>query len=88
MIIIGGLGSVLGSYLGAVFILLLPILISFVDAADHADHRAWQRVRWSARQCRAHRLRRAGPLLSRQGARTDWLAYGNAFASWLDAKRG
>jgi branched-chain amino acid transport system permease protein len=29
MIIIGGLGSVLGSYLGAVFILLLPILISF-----------------------------------------------------------
>jgi branched-chain amino acid transport system permease protein len=29
MIIVGGLGSVLGSYLGAAFILLLPILIAF-----------------------------------------------------------
>ena len=33
MIIIGGLGSVLGSILGAVFVTMLPIVIRLVDGA-------------------------------------------------------
>ena len=33
MVIIGGLGSILGSFLGAAFILILPI---FLDQAPHA----------------------------------------------------
>ena len=45
MVIIGGLGSILGSFLGAAFILILPILLNQVPAAlgvpiSHRDHHA------------------------------------------------
>jgi len=87
MIIIGGLGSVLGSYLGAVFILLLPILISFamqqlttlighsnVSAAvlANAEHIVFGVLVLYFLVKEPHGLARL------------W----KRFASWLDAKRG
>src|SRR3546814_3748905 len=39
MVIIGGLGSILGSFLGAAFIVLLPILLSNVPSIGRAPCR-------------------------------------------------
>ncbi|MFO1233652.1 MAG: hypothetical protein U1E47_00650 [Rivihabitans pingtungensis] len=35
MIIVGGVGSILGSYLGAAFIVLLPIVLNLIGQPFH-----------------------------------------------------
>ena len=47
MIIIGGLGSILGSFLGAAFIMLLPIFLNHAAAARRLRlpiARPWSRI--------------------------------------------
>ena len=44
MIIIGGLGSILGSFLGAAFIILVPILLT------NMPHWVGSRCRWRSRK--------------------------------------
>ena len=66
MVIIGGLGSILGSFLGAGFILLLPIFLNQVPA--RAGHPAAHRYGHASR---VHHLRLADLLSADQGA--AWL---------------
>ena len=46
MIIIGGLGSIMGSFFGAAFIVVLPIVLDHLpQLVRHPDrHRAWPRT--------------------------------------------
>jgi branched-chain amino acid transport system permease protein len=47
MIIIGGLGSILGSFLGAAFIVLLPIFLNNAPAALGCASR-WRSRTWNS----------------------------------------
>ena len=69
MIIIGGLGSVLGSILGAVFVTMLPIVIRLVDGAAGGPVLQRRRAVERGRQHAAGAVRRPDHLLSGGRAR-------------------